>query len=34
MIKQIKDAIDGDSIAEKYIFKGAVDEFMARGMEK
>lgn len=34
VIKQIKDAIDGDSIAEKDIFEGTVDEFMARGMEK
>ena len=34
VIKQLKDAIDGDSIAEKNIFKGTVDEFMARGMEK
>lgn len=33
-MKQIKNAIDGDSIAEKNIFEGNVDEFMARGMEK
>ena len=34
VIKQIKDAIDGDSIAEKDIFDGTVKEFMAKGMEK
>ena len=34
VIKQIKDAIDGDSIAEKDIFEGTVDEFMAKGMGK
>ena len=33
VIKQLKDAIDGDSIAEKNIFEGNVDEFMARGMK-
>ena len=34
VIKQIKDAIDGDSIAEKDIFEGTVDEFMEKGMGK
>ena len=34
VIKQIKDAIDGDSIAKKDIFDGTVKEFMAGGMEK
>ena len=34
VIKQIKNAIDGDSIAEKDIFDGTMKEFMAKEMEK
>ena len=32
VMKQIKNAIDGDNIKEKDIFEGTVEEFMARGM--
>ena len=34
VMKQIKNAIDGDNIKEKDIFEGTVKEFMARGIEK
>lgn len=34
VMKQIKNALDGDNIKEKDIFEGTAEEFMARGMEK
>ena len=34
VMKQIKNALDGDNIKEKDIFEETVEEFMAKGMGK